>query len=294
MSGLEKMILQNRSPLHKIPIINRIATRYLLRRCPIGLGDLQFSTKHAASYALISEKRSTPFEKIASRLERYLGAGTFGPNKHWEYPWVIANLRLEPGMSVLDAGCGTSPVQYLLSQVGCRVSGVDAHEGAEWHGIDRRLARRFGCKIDYRCEGIDALSFADATFDRVCCVSVIEHCRNREVENEKMTPLTDGDLALQRKIMGELVRVLKPGGILAVTVDFNIPREDCLLDSNVDVANLLAVEGTELTGERTPLAFPGEDGFDFRKLIHNSDIDVVDYWDTLQTSIGLALRRKST
>ena len=107
-----------------------------------------------------------------------------------------------------------------------------------------------------------------------------------------MTPLSDNDLALQKTIMQQLIRVLKPAGLLVVTVDFNFPRDNCLLESNVNVANLLAVDNAELYGDRCRLQFPGEEGFDPDALIREADIDIVNYWDTLQTSIGLTLKKR--
>ena len=180
---------------------------------------------------------------------------------------------------------------FVMARLGAKVHGIDPNEGVEWHGIDRRLAGRFGCAIEYRAEGLDKISYADDTFDRVCCISVIEHCRAKFVENERMTPQTDADKALQRKMMSELVRVLKPGGLLVLTTDFNFPRTDCRLDSNVDVANLLSVDGVRREEKRCPEAFYGEPDFDWRVLIENGDIDVSNHAEILQTSIGFVVRK---
>jgi SAM-dependent methyltransferase len=291
LSSLDNLLLKNMDLLPKMAIFQRPAARFLLSRKPLGISDLRFKSRYSNSYALISEKNSPPFIKVMRRLERYIGAVPIGPNKYWEYPWVLANLMLEKNMSVLDAGCGKSPVQFLLYDLGCKVCGIDPFDNVAWHGIDRGLAKRFGCRIEYRKEGMESISFDDGSFDRVCCVSVIEHCRVKEVADEKMVPQTEEDRALQKRMMEELIRVLKPGGILAVTVDFNIPREDCLPESNVDIANLISVDGAEIYGRRCPELFPGEEGFDFKQLIFNSDVDITNYCDTLQTSIGLTLRK---
>jgi hypothetical protein len=123
-------------------------------------------------------------------------------------------------------------------------------------------------------------------------VSVIEHCREKNIDDEKITPQTKDDRELQRKMMKEMVRVLKVGGFLVLTVDFNIPRNNCLLQSNVDVENLISIEGTEIYGKRCPELFPGEKDFNFYELINNSDIDITNYYDTLQTSLGFVLQKK--
>ena len=289
---IETLLLQNKNLILRVPALSSLASKFLLSRSPLEISDLQFETKYSNCYGLISEKNSPPFVKIMRRLQRYLGTGPIGPNKYWEYPWALANLRLQKGMFVLDAGCGKSAVQFLLWDSGCKVVGIDAFENAEWHGIDRRLPKRFGCQIQYRTESIESISFPDNTFDRVCCISTIEHCRAKPVEDEKMTPQTEADHKLQRRLMNEMIRVLKPAGFLVVTVDFNIPRENCLLESNVDVVNLISTEGAELYGRRCPDLFPGEEGFDFHQVVRNSDIDITNYCDTLQTSVGFVLRKK--
>jgi SAM-dependent methyltransferase len=262
-----------------------------LSRHPLQISDLQFNTKFSNSYALISGKNSNHFRKIIRKLECYLGAGPIGPNKHWEYPWVLANLRLEKGMKILDAGCGKSPLQFLLFDVGCKVYGIDLFENVRWHGIDRNLSRRFGCKIEYKRESLDSMSYPDNFFDRVCCVSVIEHCRAENVENDKLAPQTEDDRSFQRKIIVEMMRVLKPGGLLVFTVDYNIPRDNCLSDSNVNVSNLLTSKQAKMYGTRCEDLFPGEKDFNYQQLIQNSNIDIVNYSDTLQTSIGITLHK---
>jgi 2-polyprenyl-3-methyl-5-hydroxy-6-metoxy-1,4-benzoquinol methylase len=53
--------------------------------------------------------------------------------RQWEYPWAVLNANLRPGLIVLDAGCGASP---LLPYVAWRYEdlslyGVDKGEDAE-------------------------------------------------------------------------------------------------------------------------------------------------------------------
>lgn len=84
-----------------------------------------------------------------------------------------------------------------------------AHEGAgRWTAIDvleDEIARWrvLDPDLDLRVEDARALSFADASFDAVACVSVIEHVAG------------DGDAVA----MAEMWRVLRPGGVLHLTTN---------------------------------------------------------------------------
>lgn len=284
-------IVRNYGLMERVPGATAAAAYLLKKLNPTRIDDLRFETAFSISYALTSEKNSEKFRKVMRRLESYLGSGPFGPKKYWEYPWALGNLRIEPGMSVLDAGCGRSPVQYLLADLAVKVSAVDAFEDATWHGIDRRLARRFSCDIDYRKEDIAHLSFADNTFDRVMCLSVLEHCRKSHAKDEKMAAQTADDRQMHRDTISEMLRVLKPRGRLVITVDFNIPRDNCLLASNIDVRDLITHDGMRPVARRARERFFGEEGFSIGDLIMNSDIYIENYADTLQTSIGIVLEK---
>lgn len=293
LSALGRGLLENRKILKRLPVVGPLAGRYLLSRTALSLEDSRPPVRYANSYLLVSELRSEPFQRVMRHMESYVGAGGFGPQKYWEYPWLLGNLQLEPGMRVLDAGCGTAPMQYAMARLGCDVAGVDPNEGVEWHGIDRGLARRFGCRIEYRVASIEKIDFPDNTFDRVSCASVIEHCRVVPLADGRMVPLTDDDRALHRRMMAELVRVLKPGGLLVLTTDYYVPRDNCLAESNVDIANLFAVDGADREGDRCPEPFPGEEGFSVEALIRNGDIALDTYAGILQTSVGITLRKRS-
>ena len=145
--------------------------------------------------------------------------------KHLEYPWAIVNGAFESGMKVLDAGCGRGVFQYYLAHQGCRVSCCDldgfrsrkllrlqrlAHRLRFAPEPDlasrlRRNARFFGVEVDYHIEPMQRLTWPDATFDRVCSISVLEHIRPRSE---------------QQKAIQELGRVLKPGGMMLLTLDY--------------------------------------------------------------------------
>jgi ubiquinone/menaquinone biosynthesis C-methylase UbiE len=116
--------------------------------------------------------------------------------------------RIRPGESILEVGCGTGELtQRARARAGPRavVCGIDA--ATEMIGVARRKAARAGLGIDYRVAAIEALPFADASFDVVLSSVMMHH-------------LPDD---LKRQGLSEVRRVLKPGGRLLI-VDFQRPK----------------------------------------------------------------------
>jgi 2-polyprenyl-3-methyl-5-hydroxy-6-metoxy-1,4-benzoquinol methylase len=102
------------------------------------------------------------------------------------------------GRDVLDVGCGSGIATQMLAEAGANVTAVDLTDWAV-ETTRRRLAA-FGLSGDVRQEDAERLPFADASFDLVFSWGVIHHS-------------SDMDRAL-----GELVRVLRPGGQLVLMV----------------------------------------------------------------------------
>jgi SAM-dependent methyltransferase len=116
------------------------------------------------------------------------------PDPDWEYyPTYLAKLKsvrhwldgFAPGTRVLDAGCG---------------EGVLVEEYAERLAIEG-LDPNYGSNL-VRTGSLTALPYADFTFDRALCLDVLEHLTFEE----------------QPRALGELYRVLKPGGELLVSI----------------------------------------------------------------------------
>ncbi len=106
--------------------------------------------------------------------------------------WSKRLLDPRAGDIVLDAGTG---IGYLLDYVctpGSRGVGVDFSAAA------LKLAKRQYPELDLLREDLFRLSFRSDSFDRILCYNVIEHTRDQE------------------RLLKELHRVLKPGGILVI------------------------------------------------------------------------------
>jgi len=101
----------------------------------------------------------------------------------------------------LDAGCGTGTVSRLLVQRGCNVLGVDA--AMEMIEAAGKLSQREGMAVQPRFEKVETIArlpLSNRSCDGVLCSSVLEY-------------VADVDACLN-----EFARVLRPGGILLVSV----------------------------------------------------------------------------
>jgi 2-polyprenyl-3-methyl-5-hydroxy-6-metoxy-1,4-benzoquinol methylase len=114
-------------------------------------------------------------------------------------------LGMSAGERVLDVGCGGGRHAYEALRLGARVVAVDAahEEVAQVQGMLAALAAADpdGCGQAGVVQGDTLqLPFPDGAFDRVIAAEMLEH-------------VTEDGAA-----MHELARLLRPGGILAVTV----------------------------------------------------------------------------
>lgn len=129
----------------------------------------------------------------------------------WEYPFSLIEADLSVGLQCADIGCGMSAFTiYLADLLGIdSVIGIDAdvfESGVKYkgHGVSREFLNRTG--IDFLKSDMTSLHVDSNTFDRVFCISVIEHLPRIKVP----------------QAMREMSRVLKPGGRLVLTMDVNI------------------------------------------------------------------------
>ena len=116
--------------------------------------------------------------------------------QQWAAP-VVAAAKIDAGQRVLDVACGTGVVARLAAeQVGAagQVVGLDVNTGM------LAVARQTAAQIEWREGQAEALPFADDSFDAV-------------VSQFGLMFFMDRILAIQ-----EMMRVLRPGGTLAVAV----------------------------------------------------------------------------
>ncbi|MGB3619021.1 MAG: class I SAM-dependent methyltransferase [Catalinimonas sp.] len=109
--------------------------------------------------------------------------------------------RVRPGDRLLDAGCGMGRNLIYPLRAGVEVWGVDTSEDDIAY-LRRQASAAWCLPADrFRTEALEALSFPDEHFDAVCCSLVMHFARD------------DAHFAA---MLGELWRVLRPGGFLYV------------------------------------------------------------------------------
>ena len=111
----------------------------------------------------------------------------------------IEMLKLQPGASVLDVGCGLGhDAVSILAMVGPagRVVGIDAGQKLIEKAIERTQA--IFPRPDFRVGDALALEFADNTFDACRTDRVLQHLHD------------------PARAVSEMVRVTRPGGRVAV------------------------------------------------------------------------------
>jgi ADP-heptose:LPS heptosyltransferase/SAM-dependent methyltransferase len=138
-------------------------------------------------------------------------------SKQWEYPFALAALdhaapdRDGGRLRVLDAGGGRGALSLSLAARGCDVALIDPDfsldGGGDGEAPRRFLAHAAARGVVARYGGPYNLPARDGAFDAVVCVSALGHARHQDW------------------MLRELLRVLKPGGVLALTFDIAVIPE---------------------------------------------------------------------
>lgn len=127
----------------------------------------------------------------------------------------ILKARYKPGEKVLDAGCGSGRNMHWFLQNDFEIYGIDWSEAAILNL--RKMHPQFPAE-NFQISLVERLPFTDNYFDHVISSAVL-HFANNEMHFKKM--------------MGEMVRVVKPGGsiFIRMTSDIGIENKVKLLSN---------------------------------------------------------------
>ncbi|MFJ5923937.1 class I SAM-dependent methyltransferase [Kitasatospora sp. NPDC092948] len=151
----------------------------------------------------------------------------------------FSRFPLAPGDRVLDLGCGGGRHAFECYRRGANVVALDQNgeeiaEVRKWFAAMEQAGEAPAGASATAMEG-DALNlpFDDGTFDKIIISEVMEHIPD------------------DKGVLAEMVRVLKPGGLLAVTVPRYLPEKICWALSDEYHANegghIRIYKGDELT-----------------------------------------------
>ncbi|HXP21419.1 MAG TPA: class I SAM-dependent methyltransferase [Streptosporangiaceae bacterium] len=127
----------------------------------------------------------------------------------------FARLRIAPGSRLLDLGCGAGRHAFEALRRGARVVAMDT-DSAELASVSAMFAAMGEAgQIPAAADGVavagdaTAMPFPDGSFDTVIAAEVLEH------------------IPADQAAMHEIARVLRPGGVAAVTVPAWLPERIC-------------------------------------------------------------------
>ena len=156
------------------------------------------------SYIFLSRLGIATFQKI---FPDYFAQEPLSPtDRYIEYPFAIRNLP-KPPAKILDVGCAGSPFPLLLAGFGYFVYGIDLRE----YAITNRITFD---NFQFIKGDITKTAFSDNFFDAVTAISTVEH-----IGIGGRYGVSD-DLQGDKKALEEIRRILKPQGILILTIPF--------------------------------------------------------------------------
>jgi SAM-dependent methyltransferase len=192
---------------------------------------LIFDTVTAWGYAPLNQRIISQFRQPTGWLGRLVGHAMSLEHRRVTR-WTLHWMNIQPHDHILDIGCGSGmALQLLLEQARDGfVAGVDHAQTMVEQAIQRNQRAVQVGRMDIRQADVLHLPFADNTFDQVCTI-------------ETLYFWPDLGAALC-----EIKRVLKPGGRLAIALEYskeaNVQEE---IASFAVQANLWLYSCTELT-----------------------------------------------
>lgn len=161
----------------------------------------------------------------------------------------------KPGSKMLEGGCGQGHYVAYYGSRGVQTLGLDFAQPSlhRLHAYDPRL---MSCAGD-----VAALPFSDASFDVYYSGGVVEHFENGA-----------------EPALNEAFRVLRPGGVLLISVPYNSPLRKTLLPLKVGRWKRVRQPQVDAKGNRDDLQFfqYAYSQNEFKKMLESAKLRVID------------------
>jgi SAM-dependent methyltransferase len=145
------------------------------------------------------EQPKSDIQSIKARQKATWESGDFGQVAKLITPIAeqfMARIELRPGMTLLDAACGTGNLAVIAARRGCITSGLDIASNLVSQARER--ARQESLNIEFTEGDAEAMPYPDASFDAVVSMYGVMFAPRPE------------------RVVSELQRVTKPGGLIAM------------------------------------------------------------------------------
>ena len=163
-----------------------------------------------ARLASVAELESAPYREFMAHMNEFAASGDLRQftdwSKVWEYPWLWTHVLGEidwHGQRLVDLGSEISPMPWFLAARGARVTLIETDP--QWIPRWEALRAKLEVDVDWHIVDSERLPLSTAEADVVTSFSVIEHQPDKP------------------RAVDEVARVLKPGGVLAISFDICEP-----------------------------------------------------------------------
>jgi demethylmenaquinone methyltransferase / 2-methoxy-6-polyprenyl-1,4-benzoquinol methylase len=162
-------------------------------------------TETAGSTSLRNRFARQLFDGLPARYDRLAEVLSFGQNRRWRKAMVDAVVNCSPA-SVLDVATGPAGVALeIAARTSAQVTGVDLTPEMLKAGAAKVARSPQAGRVHLALSRAEQLPFADATFDALTFTYLLRY------------------VADPAATVKELVRVVKPGGVIA-NLEFHTPR----------------------------------------------------------------------